>query len=89
MVEIGEGNAPGSNWWAIAILADEEADSPDSPFLRVEGMPVITWLTDIPSNPDGQLIFFSPNNTRFVSWPEAKIARGLAALEKAISCVTD
>ena len=82
MVEIGEGNVPGSDWWAVA---------------GIDGGSVwaSTWITDAPSNADDPTWIevlitegVGSGDWNDVHWPPERLARGQEAVDMAYTCLS-
>lgn len=84
MVDIGEGNKPGSDWWVVA--AQSYDPGPTNPF-------IVTWLTDSPSKGSTWISigwFFPTRNApdwSDVTWPADRLAKGQAAQTQAVACL--
>jgi len=74
MVEIGNGNERGTNWWAVAANGPGYA---------------ITFITNAPAGGGTWIEVYNDFSDGWdnVSWSGKKLARGRAAVDKAIACL--
>jgi len=79
MVDVGEGNQPGSDWWIVAWRGYNTGE-------RVYA----TYLTDSPSVDDqaaATWIGFSGNTNGLVEWPADRLACADIASKQALACL--
>ncbi|MCL2652465.1 MAG: hypothetical protein FWD63_01580 [Propionibacteriaceae bacterium] len=96
VVHVGTGTAPGSDWWVVAAPSYDFHFGPTPGAVERTNMYAVTWLTDSTtwiSLFNGQYVdengvFSAAKNWDNISWTGDRLARGQAAQDMVIACVS-